>query len=82
MNGLRKQIIQKLKENIDFIYADEKIKPERLEEYTNGLVVVLQKTSDIEKFSKVLANYMPKYNELKHFNAQKIVNTYRMALQD
>jgi hypothetical protein len=51
MNGLRKQIIQKLKENIDFIYADEKIKPERLEDYTNGLVVVLQKTSDIEKFS-------------------------------
>ncbi len=25
---------------------------------------------------------MPKYNELKHFNAQKIVNTYRQALQD
>jgi hypothetical protein len=69
MNGLRKQIVLKLKENIDFIYADEKIKPEKLEEYTNGLVMVLQKTSEIEKFSKVLHNYMPKYNELKHFNA-------------
>lgn len=69
MNGLRKEIILKLKSNIDFIYADEKIKPEKLEEYTNGLVMVLQKTSEIEKFSKVLQNYMPKYNELKHFNA-------------
>jgi hypothetical protein len=41
MNGERKVIINKLKANIDFIYADEKIKPEKLEEYTNGLVVVL-----------------------------------------
>jgi len=70
-----------LKANIDFIYADEKIKPEKLEEYTNGLVIVLQKTSEIEKFSKVLADYMPKYNELKHFNAHKIVHTYHTALQ-
>ena len=54
MNGQRKLIINKLKDRIDFIYADEKIKPEKLEEYTNGLVVVLQKTSEIEKFSCVL----------------------------
>lgn len=33
-NGERKEIINNLKERIDFIYADEKIKPEKLEEYT------------------------------------------------
>jgi hypothetical protein len=42
--------------------------------------MVLQKTSEIEKFSKVLQGYMPKYNELKHFNAQRIVATYYQAL--
>lgn len=81
-NDERREIINQLKLRIDNIYADEKIKPEKLEEYTNGLVMVLQKTSEIEKFSKVLQGYMPKYNELKHFNAQRIAGTYYQALQD
>jgi|TARA_B110000285_G_C14764375_1_gene441037 hypothetical protein len=46
-NGERRDIIDGLKGSIDFLYADEKIKPEKLEEYTAGLVGVLQKTSEI-----------------------------------
>lgn len=46
-NGERRDIIDGLKGAIDFLYADEKIKPEKLEEYTAGLVGVLQKTSEI-----------------------------------
>ena len=61
------------------MYADEKIKPEKLEEYTGGLVKELKLTSQIEDFSKVLANFMPKYNELKHFNAARIVAAYQNA---
>ena len=78
-NEERRVIIMGLTDAIDQIYSDEKIKPEKLEEYTQGLVQVLRKTSVIEKFSKVLAGYMPKYNELKHFNAQKIVQSYHTA---
>ena len=81
-NEERREIINQLKLRIDQLYADEKIKPEKLEEYTNALVIVLQKTSEIEKFGKVLAGYMPKYNELKHFNAQRIANNYYQALQE
>lgn len=61
---------------IDQLFADEKLKPEKLEEYTNGLVKELKLTSQIEEFSKVLASFMPKYNELKHFNAARIVQAY------
>jgi hypothetical protein len=46
-NGERREIIDGLKASIDFLYADEKIKPEKLEEYTAGLVGVLQKTTEI-----------------------------------
>ena len=28
----------------------------------------------------MLAGFMPKYNELKHFNAEKIVTAYEQAL--
>jgi len=54
-NDERRQKIRHLYNRIDFIYADEKIKPEKLEEYTNGLVKELRLTSQIEEFSKVLA---------------------------
>jgi len=73
-------IIKQLYARIDNLYADEKIKPEKLTEFTTGLVTVLSKTSAIEHFSKCLGLYMPKYNELKHFNAQKIVTVYQAAL--
>ena len=78
-NQERRQKITQLYQRIDQLYADEKIKPEKLEEYTNGLVKELKLTSQIEAFSKVLAAYMPKYNELKHFNANRIVTTYQNA---
>ena len=44
-----------------------------MREYTEGLVRELKRTSLIAEFAKVLRAYMPKYNELKHFNANKIV---------
>ena len=44
-NEERRQKIQNLYQRIDYIYADEKIKPEKLEEYTNGLVGELKLTS-------------------------------------
>ena len=78
-NEERRQKIRHLYQRIDFIYADEKIKPEKLEEYTNGLVRELKLTSQIEAFARVLAQFMPKYNELKHFNAAKIVAAYQAA---
>ena len=78
-NEERRQKIQQLYQRIDQLFADEKLKPEKLEEYTNGLVKELKLTSQIENFSKVLANFMPKYNELKHFNAARIVAAYQNA---
>ena len=78
-NEERRQKIQQLYQRIDQLFADEKLKPEKLEEYTNGLVKELKLTSQIEDFSKVLANFMPKYNELKHFNAARIVAAYQNA---
>ena len=78
-NEERRQKIQQLYQRIDQLFADEKLKPEKLEEYTNGLVKELKLTSQIEEFSRVLANFMPKYNELKHFNAARIVAAYQNA---
>ena len=65
-----------MKQQIDTLYADEKIKEERLREYTDGLVKQLKRTSLIMEFSKALRAYMPKYNELKHFNAAKIAGAF------
>lgn len=64
----RIQTIDNLKAAIDKLYADEKIKEEKLIEYTQGLVDNLKRTSYIKLFGETLAEYMPKYNELKHFN--------------
>ena len=75
-NEERRQKIRYLYQRIDNLYADEKIKPEKLEEYTSGLVAELKLTSAIEEFSRQLHAFMPKYNELKHFNAAKIVTVF------
>lgn len=61
-----------MKSQIDNMYADEKIKEEKLIEYTQGLVRELKRTSFIKLFAETLKNYMPKYNELKHFNPNKV----------
>jgi len=37
----------------------------------------LKLTSQIEDFSRQLAGFMPKYNELKHFNAKRIVSSFK-----
>lgn len=50
-----------------------------MEEYTNGLVKELRLTSQIDEFARVLAQFMPKYNELKHFNAQRVVAAFQTA---
>lgn len=52
------------------------IKEEKLVEYTEGLVRELKRTSLIAAFSKQLRGYMPKYNELKHFNPAKIATAF------
>ena len=44
-NEERRQKIQQLYQRIDQLFADEKLKPEKLEEYTNGLVKELKLTS-------------------------------------
>ena len=75
----RLQIIDYLKSRIDNLYADEKIKEERLIEYTQGLVRELKRTSFIKLFADTLASYMPKYNELKHFNANKVAMAFLQA---
>lgn len=65
----RLEIIDFLKSSIDNLFKDEKIKEERLVEYTQGLVRELKRTSFIKLFAETLENYMPEYNQLKHFNA-------------
>ena len=75
----RLQIIDYLKSQIDNVYADEKIKEEKLVEYTQGLVKELKRTSFIKVFADELRGYMPKYNELKHFNANKIATAFLTA---
>lgn len=58
------------------MYSDEKIKEEKLIEYTQGLTRELKRTSFIKLFAENLRNYMPKYNELKHFNANKVATAF------
>ena len=61
------------------MYADEKIKEEKLVEYTQGMVRELKRTSFIKLFAETLQGYMPKYNELKHFNPLKISMAFMEA---
>lgn len=55
-------MIDFLKSSIDNLFADEKIKEERLVDYTQGLVRELKRTSFIKLFAETLENYMPEYN--------------------
>ena len=48
----RLETIENLKKQIDNLYADEKIKEEKLQEYTTGLVGELKRTSYIKLFSE------------------------------
>ena len=48
----RLNTIEMLKQNIDSMYSDEKIKEEKLIEYTQGLVQTLKRTSYIALFSQ------------------------------
>jgi len=59
--------------SISIMISFIEIKEEKLNEYTDGLVKELSRTSLIMEFAKRLRTYMPKYNELKHFNAHNIV---------
>jgi len=76
----RLKIIQTLKDRIENLYIDEKLKPEKLEEYTVALVKVMKYTSVIQAFTLELPRFMPKYNELKHFSAQRIKEAYEEDL--
>ena len=51
---MRVKIISCLKDCIENIYIDDKLKPEKIEEYTNGLVKALKFTSVIQAFTLVL----------------------------
>lgn len=79
-NAERLKIIQTLKDRIENLYIDEKLKPEKLQEYTEALVRVMKFTSVIQAFTLELPRFMPKYNELKHFNAQRIKEAYEEDL--
>ena len=72
----RLETIEYMKSQIDNMYSDEKIKEEKLLEYTQGLTRELKRTSYIKLFAETLRNYMPKYNELKHFNALKVATAF------
>lgn len=76
----RLNIIKNLKDRIENLYIDDKLKPEKLVEYTEELTRALKYTSVIQAFTLVLPNFMPKYNELKHFNAQTIKKAYEAYL--
>jgi len=51
---MRAKIITCLKDRIENIYIDDKLKPEKLEEYTNALVKALKYTSVIQAFTLVI----------------------------
>jgi len=53
-NAMRAKIITCLKDRIENIYIDDKLKPEKLEEYTNALVKALKYTSVIQAFTLVI----------------------------
>ena len=46
------------------------------------MVQELKLTSQIEEFANVLARFMPKYNELKHFNAKRIVDAFQSSTRE
>ena len=48
-------------------------------EYTQGLVRELKRTSFIKMFAATLREYMPKYNELKHFNPNAVATRFMEA---
>ena len=79
---MRVKIISCLKDRIENIYIDDKLKPEKLEEYTSGLVKALKFTSVIQAFTLVLPQFMPPYNDLKHFNANRIKEAYEVKLKE
>lgn len=81
-NEIRRTRIQELKERIETLYIDDKLKPERLEFYTNEFVRVLKYTSVITAFTPEVSRFLPAYNELKHFNADKIKGVYEAALAE
>jgi len=58
------------------------IKPEKLQEYTDKLVAELRRTSLIILFTRNLHRFMPKYNELKHFNAPRVVETFLYQMKE
>jgi hypothetical protein len=70
-----------LKKSILAFYEDRKIKEEKLEEYKNSLVTILKTTKEIKLFTELMSDYLPLYNELKHFNAEKIYQNYRETEQ-
>jgi hypothetical protein len=73
-------MIEELKQRIETLYIDDKLKPERLVFYTQELVRVLKYTSVIMAFTPEVPRFMPSYNELKHFSADKIKHAYEEAL--
>lgn len=81
----RIEFIEYLRNQINELYADEKIKEEKLTEYTSGLVKELRRTSFIKLFADTLDQYMPPANELKHFNstnvAEKFLNANGLVLE-
>jgi len=68
--------IEELKKGILTHYEDRKIKEEKLEEYVRSLVTILKTAKEIKTFTSKMRGYLPLYNELKHFNAEKIIGTY------
>jgi hypothetical protein len=81
-NEARLRDIKRLKDRIEALYIDDKLKPERLELYTNELVRVFKFTSVISAFVEVVPQFMPNYNELKHFSAEKIKQGYQQWLDE
>ncbi len=69
-----------MKDRIENLYIDDKLKTEKLIEYTEELTKALKYTSVIQAFTLILPSFMPKYNELKHFNAQTIKRAYEQYL--
>ena len=72
----RIEFIEYLRTQIDTLYADEKLKEEKLTELQMGLVAELKRTSFIKLFADTLDQYMPATNELKHFNAARVSKAF------
>ena len=68
--------VNSLKKKIKRMYLEEKLDEEIINKYANEIAIKLKRTKHIEEFCKNYKQFLPKPQELKTFNSQKIVESF------